>query len=318
MSAASKKLIDLLGPLPEGDSEFRHRQRVHQAWWRLAVLAEEAGPRPGDPSQKVANTLPDANMASKNFISAAAQKAYDLTKEFHKLHESGIIIEGRLLTNLLSSQPLCFNFFGELKLDLDFAGQVLRNWVPGITSVEAVHFEYGLPKDRSLDKSAFDVAFLFQSEKGRGLLGLECKYTDDFSGVAKDRVSYRRVFEGSKGTFRARYEDFFVKPYHQLFRNQLIAEVMRQRKEIDYAITGIFCHQEDENALQAADGFQREMLANGQQDFRIITYRDFITAVQRGEITWERREWLMLLWARYCGTSLSRELFLNRPSHPTP
>ena len=142
-------------------------------------------------------------------------------------------------------------------------------------------------------------------------MGLECKYTDDFSGVANKPERYRAIYERSKEIFAKPFEAYQTRNYNQLFRNQLIVEEMKHRNEIDFGITGIFCHQDDEHALEAARGFQREMLTDGQERFRIITYRDYLTAMQRGDISWERREWLGLLWARYCGLGLSKVLCEN-------
>ncbi|NIT75101.1 hypothetical protein GWO43_30435 [candidate division KSB1 bacterium] len=71
--------------------------------------------------------------------------------------------------------------------------------------------------------------------------------------------------------------------------------------------TGLFCHHDDSAALNTAKQFQ-SMLNDGENVFNIITYKDFIAAIQRLELTWEQREFSMLLWARYCGTKLSEEI----------
>jgi len=71
-----------------------------------------------------------------------------------------------------------------------------------------------------------------------------------------------------------------------------------------FVYTGLFCHQDDEDAQEAGTEFQK-MLKEGNKTFQIITYRDFIIKLQNLEITWEQRELSMLLWARYCATQLS-------------
>lgn len=311
MPTILEKMVNLLGPVPQDKTAFIQKMRIHQGWWRTAVLCEEAGARPGAPTMTVCNTIKNTvkdGERSKNFIPGNAWKAYTDTIKEREGESSGLINKERAENNLLSSQPLCFNFFGELKEDPDFAASVLRNWFPNLQKVKKVCFEYGLSKD-AFDKSAFDVAVLFETDQGKGLLGLECKYTDDFSPVATKPEKYKQIYERSKGVFsNPSFESYFTQDYNQLFRNQLILEELKHRKEIDFGMTGIFCHHDDEHALEAARAFQHEMLTDGQSRFQIITYKDYISAIQQGNISWEQREWLMLLWARYCGIELSREI----------
>jgi len=306
MASIAKKLTDLLGPLPSGDEAFSLKMRIHQGWWRMAVLGEEAGPRPKNSSETVCNTIKVDDDTHKNFVSENSWKAFEATVRNRDRQSTGIIEEDRARTNLLSSQPMCFNFFGELKAELGFAAEVLRNWIPDVARVLDVHFEYGLPADEAFDKSAFDVAFEFESDSGRGLLGLEVKYTDDFSPVATyQEASYQKLHARYAHAFSRSYEEYQVKRYNELFRNQLIAEWLIEHKRIDHAITGVFCHHEDNRTLAAASAFQSEMLKDGEKKFRIITYENFFDAIQKMDLTWERREWVMLLWARYCGLRLS-------------
>ena len=61
----------------------------------------------------------------KNFLTENALAALKLTQNERKTHDFDLLEEDRLFNNLLSSQPLCFNFFGELKMDLDLATEVV-------------------------------------------------------------------------------------------------------------------------------------------------------------------------------------------------
>ena len=72
--------------------------------------------------------------------------------------------------------------------------------------------------------------------------------------------------------------------------------------------TGLFCHQDDRSALKTGSDFQG-MLKNGAKKFNVITYKDFIEKMQRLEISWELRQLSMMLWARYCGTKLSAQVY---------
>jgi hypothetical protein len=51
------------------------------------------------------------------------------------------------------------------------------------------------------------------------------------------------------------------------------------------------------------------MLVDVSSRFRIITYMEFISGLQRMDLSAGRREWTMLLWARYGAPVLSGEAF---------
>ena len=102
------------------------------------------------------------------------------------------------------------------------------------------------------------------------------------------------------------YENYIKPKYNQLFRNQLIAEalILDETANFDFVKTGLFCHQEDGSAISTAEEFQA-MLRNGEDKFKVITFDQFIEAMQKGNLNWAQRELSMKLWARYCGLDLS-------------
>jgi hypothetical protein len=196
-----------------------------------------------------------------------------------------------------------------LKLDLDLATLVIGSVVPAVEEVTAVLFEYAPPENYTKDNSAFDVAIEFRRrDSGKGLLGLECKYTDTFSQKEYDSGAYRMIFAGRREGFRRQYDDYLVSRYNQLFRNQLIAESMITNNHYDTVTTGLFCHESDESALKIGLEFQN-MLKDGDQRFMILTYSMFIEAVQRLSTSAVHRDWSMMLWARYLGLGLSETAF---------
>jgi len=298
-----------IGTLPVSESGFKKRMRFHQGWWRAFVLAEEEGNYPNKRGKVICNTILDGQKSQKNFLSPNIVNAVIQTIQERQVASSGILEEDRLFNNLLSSQPLCFNFFGELKIDTDLALQVLKQFWPEINAVKSVIFEFASIKNCTHDNSAFDVAFEVSAGNRNGLIGLECKYTDTFSQKEYDKPEYRHIFDKSKEmVFAGEYEDFMAARFNQLFRNQLIAEALVQNNDYDFVHTGLFCHQDDKSALQTGAEFQR-MLKSDDKVFQMITYQDFIEKMQHLEMSWERRELSMLLWARYCGTMLSEQIF---------
>jgi len=302
MQNSLKKLI---GHVPNG-SGITKRMRIHQGWWRTFVLLEPEGEHPSRKDETVCNTISNGKASGKNFLSPGVLQAVNEARDQRTHGSKGLIEKKRLFNNLLSSQPLCFNFFGEIAIDHDLALGVIQQFYPQVTEVKDVLFEFAPASGSTDDNSAFDVALEVQAEEKSGLIGLECKYTDSFSQKQWDKPAYRQIFEKSE-RFTGSYEDYIVRRFNQLFRNQLIAEGMLSRGDYDFVKTGLFCYHQDESAIHIAREFQR-MLRDGEEAFQIITYRDFIAAMQKLDLTWEQRELSMRLWARYCGLCLSEEI----------
>jgi hypothetical protein len=303
---------------------FTKRVRLHQGWWRLNVLNQQAGQHPLRKDKKVCNTVLEGEDTGVNFLTPATLKIVKATLKGRTKDDGGIIEEGRFYNNLLSSQPLCFNFFAELENDKEFGLSILQSWWSDITKLNGVLFEYSPTINYTKDSSAFDIAFDVQFGDKRGFIGIECKYTDTFSYQPskpkgqkteepyygdvgnKNYKTFFQVFNDSKDAFDADYFDFVKsKKYNQLFRNQLMAEaILINDNEFDCVHTGLFCFEQDKEAVNTGGEFQA-MLTSGEATFKTITYSDFIEKTQQLNLTWEQREWTMLLWGRYCGLKLS-------------
>jgi hypothetical protein len=300
------QLAQMIGPL-SSDAGMKRRQRFHQGWWRAFVLCEDPGPHPRDGHQRICSAIFNGEQTGANFLSPGVQKAVEETFQERSQGAGGIINEDRLYNNLLSSQPLCFNFFGDMKSDPTYALAVLGALFPGVTKVSNTIFEYAPKANYTADNTAFDVAFEVETEEGQGLIGLECKYTDSFSQTAYDRPEYRNILKRS-GAFRVPYERLIEPQINQLFRNQLIAESLVLNGEYDFSIGGLFCHPEDDKGLDTAREFQ-SFLKDGENKFRIITYWDLVDCVLSLDLSRARREFAMLLWARYIGIPLSQRVY---------
>lgn len=317
MTDKSTTLIERFGKVPKGIG-LTKSMRIHQGWWRTNVLNEEPGIHPIVPAENVCNAILGGDKSGKNFLTPNTLKAVNETLLKRVDGNSGIIEEDRLFNNLLSSQPLCFNFFGELYADKDFGLLVLKTFYPDLTKLVSVNFEFAPAINYTNDRSAFDIAFEVEVGNKTGLIGFECKYTDTFSFKPsnsnifygdegnKNYDAYFAIYSNSKACFAKPYFEFVKsKDFNQLFRNQLIGEALIQNKKFDFVRTGLFCYQEDKSAIETAKTF-KTMLTKS-DDFKLITYSDFLSRVQQLDLNWNLREWTMLLWARYCATSLSKD-----------
>lgn len=317
MTEKSTTLKERFGTVPN-ESGLTRKMRLHQGWWRTNVLNELPGLHPISLEGNVCNTILNGDANGKNFLTTNALKAVRETLAQRNETNSGIIEEDRLFNNLLSSQPLCFNFFGELYSDLEFGLTVLQKFYPDLTKLINVQFEFSPAENYTKDHSAFDVAFIVEADQKRGLIGFECKYTDSFSFKPsksdifygdkgnKNHDTYLSIHTQSISNFTKPYYDYVCsKEYNQLFRNELIKESLLLNRKYDFVRTGLFCYEGDDSAVSIGKQF-KTMLSNP-ESFQVVTYRNFISKVQQLELEWQRREWTMLLWARYSATTLSSE-----------
>lgn len=298
-------LKPLIGTVPADRSKFTARMRFHQGWWRAFVLNMPEGPRPNNPGQLVCNAMAEGQATRDNFLTHRVALAVDAALTTRDSASGGIVDERRLYCNLLSSQPLAFNFFGHLTADLNLATRVLTPLF-GLEGAEvvAIHFEFA-PGRPAGDNSAFDVAVEYKRAGRRGLVGVECKYTDTFSPTEYKREAYVQLYETGSSTFNESYDTLTSSRYNQLFRNQLVGEGLRRRGDFDEVHVRLFCAPGDREARATGESYSRMINASETASFGVITYEDFIATAQRQALEWSDREWTMLLWARYCGTLLS-------------
>ena len=158
MTEKPTTLNERFGPIPNDDGLLK-RMRLHQGWWRTNVLNELPGAHPIDHLRKICNTITNGESTHKNFLTPNIIQTVQETLSKRIEQNAGIIEEVRLFNNLLSSQPLCFNFFGELFADLDFGLIVLHTFYPELTKLNNVIFEFAPTENFTKDKSAFDIAF---------------------------------------------------------------------------------------------------------------------------------------------------------------
>lgn len=147
-----EKMTELLGTT-NGSSNWREKIRIHQGWWRAFVLGISEGEYYDNRNKiwkRICNQVfQETSTDDINFLSNTAYQSVKNTLSGRNNISSGMIDEDRLKFNLLSSQPLCFNFFGELIEDLDFGAKILQCWFPEVSKLKNVLFEYA-PKEKNL------------------------------------------------------------------------------------------------------------------------------------------------------------------------
>ncbi|QGN55919.1 hypothetical protein [Novosphingobium sp. Gsoil 351] len=219
------------------DNRFRSCARLLQSLWRqrqnlpIGTYTRTSG------SKRTIGSLIStaAGTEGRNFLTPAIAEIARLEAAYQE--RDALIDQNRLFTNLLSSMPLAFNACVPLHLDRDLAARVLRAIIPGIDlkAVVDVLFEHSPGRqDPTLtgDRSAFDVAFVYERSDGkRGLLGLEVKYSETGTEPAPPELNPRYTdLARSSGLFKEPdHAALRVNPLQQLFREHLLAQAVVMR-----------------------------------------------------------------------------------------
>jgi hypothetical protein len=219
------------------DNRFRSCARLLQALWRerqglpIGTFTNNQGGK-----RRIGSLLAEGPAdEGRNFLTPEIAEVARLETAYQ---EPGAMIDrSRLFGNLLSSMPMCFNLFGPLRRDLDLAAKILRAMVPGIDIKAVLHvwFEHSPGrKDPTLtgDRSAFDVAFVYERSDGKtGLVAVETKYSE--SGQEPSPLEPNPRYEElarASGLFKEpSHAALRVNPLQQHFREHLLAQATVMR-----------------------------------------------------------------------------------------
>jgi hypothetical protein len=164
-------------------TEFRRAVRYHNAMWR-EVNGYPIGTyriRPGTPPRLVGSHL-DLDFARESgatFLTRRAGAAGRARTSFVEPHQ--IFDHHSFWADLLSSEALAVNLFGDLALDLDRAERAVRTWWPAapgrVTDVRFVHSPGRLDPGYSESLRSFDAVFVLALPDGsNGALAIDVKY----------------------------------------------------------------------------------------------------------------------------------------------
>ncbi len=217
------------------DTEFSAFARLLQSKWRKKKKHPEQ-------KEKYGNYLP-INYAKETKVNFLTDRIGALVQyEVYKAKMEGrMISEPRIWNNMLSSQPLCFNLFGELHYDLKLATKYFQKLFPGkIKEVTEVKFEYSPGwenRNYTGDRSAFDVFIEYKNKKSkRGFIAIEVKYAENMRGSKKNA---RKIFDDHKKQYLPIAKDAGIFPksaieilkgssLQQIWRDHLLAFATRK------------------------------------------------------------------------------------------
>lgn len=266
------------------DSRFTSAARLLQALWR-----EEKGLPIGvyrtvkGKLRKLGSRL-DAKSAKEgyNFLSPDIAK---LAFRESVYREIGAMIEQeRLWKNLLSSQPLCFNLFGGMKLDYDKANKFFRHLFPEyLKTVEGIYFEHSPGRGNPAfthDNTAFDVFVTCKTVDGeRGFIAIEVKYSET---MAEPLATLRpRYDELSK--FIGVYNDpdapaLRTNPLQQLWREHMLSRSMIEHGLYSSGRFVLIYPSQNHQCSTATNTYQSHLISDDPNvsGFQVITLGDCV------------------------------------------
>jgi hypothetical protein len=298
-----------------GEPRWRRRLRLMQALWR-EEQGLPIGTHPGRDGKarslgsRIA--MPAAEQNLSNYLTDTVREVVraEVDRDSEKLGK--VYKKPRIFDDLLSSQPLCFNLFGELKAEHghSLASRVCRHlWPERVDQVTRIEFEYSPGRGDPTytgNRSAFDV-FLEHTVPGGGLgfIGIEMKYHEDLRvEPAENRQGTEKAAKNA-GIFKSNLLSSLRRPpLQQLWFDHLLALSMRHtNKEWK---TGLFvllhpsanpmCYRianQYQEALLSTNTFQRLSLEEVIGALRLHSSAEWITFFYHRYLQYERADRMM-------------------------
>jgi len=246
-----------LGPQSKSDKGFTAKCRLLQSEYRANHLKEPCGVGPTKNSKKTyGNMLANGEASGSNFISKAAF-AFAQEKIIQKQTNRALTIdEFRLFNNMLSSMPMCFNLFSNLRAllieDKKEASRIVKllfHEIKWIETVEEIDVEF-IPtpiKEYTNDKSAFDAMLLVTTtDGGKGLISIETKYTDLLGkNIASDSSTKNNLVKEGQFFTDALIAQLANNGYKQIHRNWLLTYAFAKKNGYDRFVNTIISPKED-------------------------------------------------------------------------
>lgn len=216
------------------DTLFAAYARLLQSKWRESK---------GYPVGKLGNYI-DSEYAKREKVNFLTDNVKDCVDEsiIQARINGGMIAEPRIWNNLLSSQPLCFNLFGEMYYDHGLATDFFNAFFPEkVKTVEKLSFEYS-PNRGNLnytgDHSAFDVFIEYKNHKSEsGFIGIEVKYAESLKEESSRKAEhhfdlhkeqYLRLTHESKVFKFDSIGNLKIPPISQIWRDHLLSIATQQ------------------------------------------------------------------------------------------
>ena len=221
--------------------EFQRKARILQSMWR-EEQGYDVGLHKGRSGERPLGSRLPMPMAEEDLINYLSETIKQVVRDEvldRRKSRGKLFSRPRIFNDLLSSQPLCFNLFGELQQDLELAAAVFKEISSGrVHSVTSIEFEHSPGRGNARytgDNSAFDVYVTYETNQGgKGFIGIEVKYHENLAGkAARHRPRYDEVSQ-IMGCFRhERLPDLKMQPLQQIWRDHMLAGIHLNQDHFD-------------------------------------------------------------------------------------
>jgi hypothetical protein len=294
-----------------GDRPWQRRLRLLQSLWR-----EEQGLPPGTHPRGTNDgrllgsrlALPDAERDLSNYLTDTIKQVVREELDAPSARQNGkLFSKPRIYDDLLSSQPLCLNLFGELKADLDGATALGRHlWPERVDRVTRIEFEHSPGRGDVTylgNRTAFDVYLEHTTPGGgEGFIGIEVKYHESLEvGAAENRERSNQVARQAGLFADESIPELSTPPLQQIWLDHLLALSMLQADAARWAGNGLFVFLHPvanvasyrvanryERHLRDRSTFQRLSLEEVAAALVLVDGRPWVDAFRRRYLTYER------------------------------
>jgi len=303
-----------IGPQYKGDNPFAARMRFHQSWYRSKILEAPYGTGP-----KAGSTTWYGNMLTRedgergmNFLDPTI---FDVASR-RLAEKRGAIDPFRLLCNMLSSQPMCFNLFGKLVDDLELATRLMQALLPGeIQAVTRVVLEYAPEPARNYlnDRTAFDAFVSYiRLDGNESFIGIETKLVEAFSAKEYRSQFYDHWTQDPRAPWLPdMLPSLQAKQLNQLWRDHLLAIAMSMIPGSRYT-SGRFMvvyHPLDLECREALAAY-KDLLKPNDTTFVEMPLDSLVELWNSAGSPTEQKVWLNMFSLRYLDLQASEDDFL--------
>jgi hypothetical protein len=288
----------------EYDLPFAASSRLLQSKWR-----EQKGYPIGKRGNYI--ELEFAKRTKANFLTDKIKKCVS-DAIIEARNTGGMIGEPRIWENLLSSQPLCFNLFGEMHFDLELATNFFHTLFPRkVNKVSKVRFEYSPSRGNTSytgDHSAFDVFIEYLNhQKELGFIGIEVKYAESLreetsrkanDNFKKHSLEYMRLTSDSNVFKTESVENLRLVPIAQIWRDHLLS--IATKKDYTDGFFVFLFPSENEGCQKGVDLYQNQLISNNEDETGFYP-RHLETFIETLKIV-QDTDWVRELKERYLGT----------------
>ncbi len=261
-------------------SDFSSKARLLQSIWRTEK---------GYDFEKYGNFLKEdfAKQTGANYLT---NSIFEIVKsEVENAKTQGkVISEPRIWNNLLSSQPLAFNLFGELKLNGPLATKVFEELYPDlkIEKITNIEFEHS-PGRKDLkytgDSSAFDVFVEYLTTSGQlSFFGIEVKYAEHLKdNPSSHKERYEKISKESGFFDLSQLEKLKEKPIQQIWRDHLLTLSLFISNKDYYRGDFIYLFpSENKECANAITKYEQTFLPNKENYFKPLTIEKIVGLIK--------------------------------------